>query len=296
MPYLLCPTYCAQPLPQDDVQAIATIATLQSLTLAGEVAFCMRTLDLSWLGALHHLRKLDLRGLHGDLAYFNGLHLGGGGGGGCTGGGSTSGGGGVDSGCRGRSLPPCLEELLLPRAIQVDDRSVRALAGLRHLTRLSATLSDSVCSDVGGRPLAPLTATLQHVELWVVSLPWHVETPICALPVVAGLLAAKPPAALRLALSFSKGDRVAAPELLRLLGIAESVRSLELLSISNYGWEVGQVSCWLGLGRAGPMGHVWWWPSCRLAFRMRACCKSLGYLPMCAEGLAPTASMSTRAV
>ena len=245
------------PLPQADVQAIATVVTLQSLTLSGELYYWNQDpnpldapmLDLSCLAALHRLRKLDLQALKRTGSHHNlvRLHLGGNASSNNPGG--SGAGGGADSGCSGRGLPDRLEELLLPQDTQLDDPSMHMLAGLRHLTRLSAVLGDSLCSAVKARPLPPLTATLQQVELRVVSLAWHAETPICILQVVAGLLAAKPPAALRLTLDFDdvfQFDGTTALKLLRLRGIAESVREVELLSILCYGL---QVSCWLpGLG------------------------------------------------
>ena len=252
---VLSPT---SPLPQADVQAIATIATLQSLTLSGEVystyggeeeagaggsedseelRSSSPTVDLSWLGALHRLRKLDLQGLGpSEESVQHRLHLGG----------SASGGdGSTSSGCsQSRSPPPCLEALLLPKTTELDGPSVHALAGLRHLTRLSAGLAalNSVgCRAFAGRPPPPLAVTLQHIELWL----WDSGTPASSLPVVAGLLAAKPPAALRLALEMD--EYTTAQHLLVLLEVAERVREVAWLRISA-GVDELQVDAGLGVG------------------------------------------------
>ena len=256
---------CAPPLPllQADVQAIATIATLQSLTLSGAVYFTYYTdggadeeilnlLDLSWLGALPRLRKLDLQGLwpDGELQHLIQLHLGDGGSSGNSDpDGSASGGSGTDSGCRGRSLPPCLEELLLPKAIELDGPSVRALAGLQHLTRLSAALNSRACRALEACPPEPLAVTLRHIELWLCRGSGYSATPAASsLPVVARLLAAKPPAALRL--TVNAGNGTTAQHLLALREVAERVREVALLTIISCGEDKLQVCRGQGYDRA----------------------------------------------
>ena len=223
------------------------------------------TLDLSWLGALHHLRKLDLQGLSrgSEHANFNLLQLGGGGSRStpdASGSGSGAGAGSARS--ASRSLPPRLEELLLPRAIQLDGPSMHALAGLRHLTHLSLTLNDTVCGALRARPLAPLAATLRQLELWVEDLLGHEANMECTLPVVAGLLAANPPAALRLTLEVKGGSGVDTAELVLLRGIVESVREVQLLSITFYDLSLLQVSWWAGGGPMREQIEQRWWLSC----------------------------------
>ena len=219
---------------------MATIATLQSLTISGELHSFEAdgpdpTLDLSWLGALHRLRKLDVQGLEdrNDVRTDFLLHLGGGHGSNTDGGGGSGGAGSERS--HSRSLPPCLEELLLPSEIQLDGPSVQALAGLRHLTRLSAALDSWGCRALEACPPEPLATTVQQIQLWLVDL----LNPASCLPVAASLLAAKPPAELRLILQMGEGTTSQC--LLALREVAERVREVASLSITCFGEDKFQV-------------------------------------------------------
>ena len=197
-------------------------------------------LDLSWLGALHLLRTLNLQ----DVVEVNRppltllVHLGG-----CASGGN----GGTGSGGASRSPPPCLEELLLPSGFGLDGPSVHALAGLRHLTRLFAALVP-LSGALAGRPPPPLTTTLRHIELYL----WEPMARGSTLPMVAGLLAAKPPAALSLYLQFSQAPT--ALHLFALQEVVERVREVAWLRVAVQGLDALQV-CATARGGAGVM-HV----------------------------------------
>ena len=200
------------------------------------------TLDLSWLGSLHHLRKLDLQRL--DKGHLRAnlsnrhmlLHLGGGDG---------DGHGGAGSRGSSQSLPPRLEELLLPIGIELDVPSIHALAGLRHLTRLTAALNHRPDGRLAGLPPPPLATTLRHIQLEL----WDSVARGSSLPMVAGLLAAKPPAALRL--TVKTGEGTTAEHLLALREVAERVREVASLNFNSCGVDQLQVCQGQGVG-CGP--------------------------------------------
>ena len=196
------------------------------------------TLDLSVLGALHHLRKLHLQGLINgggdDGRNFKLRLVGGRGCGGSSTGGTNTDGGGA-SGRSSRNLPPRLEELLLSQTFELNGPSVHALAGLRHLTHLSAALNADVCSALDPCTPAPLAVTLRHIQLWLAG--WR--NPASTLPLVAGLLAAEPPAALRL--DVNMGRDTTALHLLAIREVAERVREVASLSIRSCGVNQLQV-------------------------------------------------------
>ena len=161
------------------------------------------------------------------------------------GGGDGDGHSGAGSGGSSQSLAPFLEELLLPIGFELDVPSIHALAGLRHLTRLTAALNHWPGGTLAARPPPPLATTLRHIQLGL----WDSVTRGSSLPMVAGLLAAKPPAALKLHLNM--GQALTPQHLRALQEVVERVREVAWLALKSSGLEGFQVCAWAPVGPVG---------------------------------------------